>query len=112
MALWPSDWLRFLGLIFNIEPLRLVNIMLAVALAITGLCQGARGHQHFRNYQWLRHRSIVWTHRSAGLFYILLILFWNLLFETEDASTAENTLLEALNNPLPAVLVLTVDPLS
>ena len=33
MASWPSDWLRFLGLIFNIEPLRLVNIMLAVALA-------------------------------------------------------------------------------
>ena len=73
VALWLSDWLRPLGLIFNIEPMRLINIVLTVVLAITGLCQWARGQQRFRNYPWLRHRSIAWIHRSAGLFYILLI---------------------------------------
>ena len=107
VALWLSDWLRSLGLIFTIEPMRLINIVLTVVLAITGLCQWARGQQRFRNYQWLRHRSIVWIHRSAGLFYILLIVFWDLLFETENASTTENAILEAVNKPLLAVLVLT-----
>ena len=84
-----------------------INIVLTVVLAITGLCQWARGQQRFRNYPWLRHRSIAWIHRSAGLFYVLLIVFWDLLFETENASTAENAILEALNKPLLAVLVLT-----
>lgn len=80
VALRLSDWLRSLGLIFTIEPMRLINIVLTVVLAITGLCQWARGQQRFRNYPWLRHRSIVWIHRCAGLFYILLIVFWDLLF--------------------------------
>ena len=107
IALWLADWLRSLGLIFTIEPMRLINIVLTVVLGITGLCQWARGQQRFRSYQWLRHRSIVWIHRSAGLFYIFLIVFWDLLFETENASTTENVILEALNKPLLALLVLT-----
>lgn len=107
VALWLSDWLRSLGFIFTVEPMRLINIVLTVVLAITGLCQWARGQQRFRNYLWLRHRSIAWIHRSAGLFYVLLIVFWDLLFETENASTAENAILETLNKPLLAVLVLT-----
>ena len=107
IALWWSDWLRPVGPIAGLEPMRLVNIGLTLVLAVTGPVQWARTSRRFRHVEWLRVSAFVWAHRLAGLMYIPLIVLWDLVFETEDTSTAESALLEGLNKPLLVAIFLT-----
>lgn len=106
-ALWLSDWLRPVGLIAGLEPMRIVNIALTLILAITGPVQWARTSRRFRHVEWLRIKAFVWAHRLAGIMYIPLIVLWDLVFETEDTATAESALLEGINKPLLVLILAT-----
>lgn len=106
-SLWLADWLRPLGTIGGVEPMRLINIVLTLALASTGAVQWARTSPRFRGVRWLRHGGFVWVHRIAGLLYIPLIVLWDLVFETENTATTESAFVEALNKPLLIGIVIT-----
>ena len=106
-ALRWSDWLRPVGPIAGMEPMRLVNIGLTLVLAVTGPVQWARTSGRFRHVEWLRVGAFVWAHRLAGLMYVPLIVLWDLVFETEDTSTAESALIEGLNKPLLIAILIT-----
>ncbi len=99
------DGLRPLGLIAGIEPLRLVNILFTLALAMTGPIMWARTSRRFRHVEWLRHQAIGWTHRLVGLTYLPLILLWDFYFETTDEAGSEMALLEAINKPVLIALL-------
>ena len=107
IALWWSDWLRPVGPIAGLEPMRLVNIALTLVLAVSGPVQWARTSRRFHHVEWLRIGAFVWAHRLAGLMYVPLIVLWDLVFEIEDTSTAESALLEGLNKPLLIAILIT-----
>lgn len=104
---WLSDWLRPIGPIAGVEPMRLFNIALTLILAVTGPVQWARTSLRYRHIKWLRLTAFVWAHRLAGLLYIPLIVLWDLVLETENTSTAESAFLEGLNKPLLIAILLT-----
>ncbi len=106
-ALWVSDWLRPVGPIVGVEPMRLVNIALTLVLAATGPIQWARTSRRFRHVEWIRSVTLIWAHRLAGLMYIPLIVLWDLALETEETSTAESAFLEGLNKPLLIAILVT-----
>ena len=106
-GLWLSDWLRPLGPIAGTEPMRLINIVLTLLLAVTGFIQWARTSKRYRHVQWIRQKTFVWTHRIAGIAYIPLILLWDFVFEAEDVGAAESAFIEGLNKPLLIVIATT-----
>ena len=53
------DGLRTFGSIAGIEPMRFVNIVATLVLAMTGPIMWARASQRFRHVQWLRHAAFV-----------------------------------------------------
>ena len=99
------DGLRSFGPIAGVEPMRLINIVFTLVLAMTGPVMWARTSQRFRHVQWLRHPAIVWIHRLTGLAYIPLILLWDFYFETGDEGSSEMALLEAINKPVLIALL-------
>ncbi|TCW75488.1 hypothetical protein C5O80_37490 [Burkholderia sp. SRS-46] len=99
------DGLRSTGPILGIHPMRFVNIVATLVLAMTGPIMWARTSRRFRHVQWLRHRAIVWIHRLAGLGYLPLILLWDFFYETGGENGGEMAVLEAINKPVLIALL-------
>lgn len=99
-----EGWRSF-GPIAGIEPMRLINIVATLVLAMTGPVMWARSSRRFRHVPWLRHPAFVWTHRLTGLAYLPLILLWDFYFETGGDSSSEMALLEAINKPVLVALL-------